>query len=186
MTQRAIDGNYIYFVTTLVKNRAWFFVRPDRANELGQVIKNACSIKNFDPYAYCILPNHVHLLVRKRPLNQAQRALEKARCEGEVRLASSQQRRLPNSPSQRGLSSPRVKRYTLSQLMQSIKGTYSWQTTDEQLWHPRFNFRIIDTEEHFYNTVNYIIHNYKKMNLLDLYGKAPFVFVDWQRIKNLL
>lgn len=65
MTQRAIDGDYIYFVTTLVKNREWFFVQPDRAEALGRIIAKACLLKRFDLLAYCVLLNHVHLLVRK-------------------------------------------------------------------------------------------------------------------------
>jgi REP element-mobilizing transposase RayT len=180
MTQRAIDGDYIYFVTTLVKNREWYFVNPERAWRLVQIIRNACVMKRFHFLAYCILPNHVHLLVRKTAVtvDQTQRALEKARCEmgSHSTLATVQS----------GLSSPRRREYTLSQLMQSIKGNYSWQTIDGGLWHPRFNFRIVETEERLNNTINYIVDNYKKMDLDDRFGKPPFVFIDHDRIVGLL
>lgn len=123
MTQRAIDGDYFYFVTTLVKNREWFFIQPDRADALGRVITKACKLKHFDLFAYCILPNHVHLLVRKRHLDRAQRALEKTRCvsKDSVRILNYVDPLIQLSatpPPQSGLSSPRTKKYTLSQLMQ--------------------------------------------------------------------
>lgn len=191
MTQRAIDGDYTYFVTANVQDRRWFFVMSEQAAVLGRTIQSCCKLKNFDLLAYCILPNHVHLLVRKTaPTNErAQRVLEKTRCGSGERVLYQNNVGRPilrsSTPSpQSGLASPRV-RYTLSQLMQSIKGTYSWETTDETIWHPRFNFRIVETEERFYNTVNYIIHNYTKMNLHERFGGSPFVFVDWMRIKEL-
>jgi len=66
MTQRAIDGSYIYFVTTNTTYRRWIFDPPGQAQKLGQMIRTVASERYFDLPAYCILPNHIHLLVRKR------------------------------------------------------------------------------------------------------------------------
>lgn len=63
-----IHDNDILFITTNVKNRRWYFVFPKRAERLGQAIQTCCQIKGFELLAYCILPDHVHLLVKKRPL----------------------------------------------------------------------------------------------------------------------
>lgn len=68
MTQRAIDGDYTYFVTANVQDQRWFFTTQERAATLGQTIQTCCRLKNFELLAYCILPNHVHLLVSKRML----------------------------------------------------------------------------------------------------------------------
>lgn len=86
MTQRAIDGEYIYFVTANVQDRRWYFVTDERAGKLGQAIQTCCRMKAFDLLQYCILPNHMHLLVRKIPetevvgQKQAQRRLGSLRC----------------------------------------------------------------------------------------------------------
>ncbi len=185
MTQRAIDGDYVYFVTTNVQDRRWFFVTPERAAVLGKTIQTCCRMKRFELLAYCILPNHVHLLVQKLSLGElysAQRTLGNARC------ASSEissvfflfpHRRLPSRRPAPG------KRYTLSDLMHSIKSTFSQHLHQGKFWQHRSNFRIIETDDRFYNTVNYIIYNYRKMNLPDFYGQSPFVFVDWGQIKKL-
>ncbi|MBI4092798.1 MAG: transposase [Candidatus Kerfeldbacteria bacterium] len=196
MTQRAIDGPFVYFVTANVQNRRWFFVTSGRAAELGQAIQTCCRMKNFDLLAYCILPNHVHLLVRKRDLGESnsaqctlgsssnlpQRTLERVRC-GRGRTA-----RLPQTiflfPYRR-LSSRRSpagkKRFTLSDLMRSIKGTFSRSLPKGKFWQHRSNFRIVETEAYLSNVVEYILHNYRKMNLDERYGKSPYIFLDWKQ-----
>lgn len=65
MTQRAIDGPYIYFVTTNTTFSRWFLHTPERATSLGKVIEVACAEKEFILFGYCILPNHIHLLIQK-------------------------------------------------------------------------------------------------------------------------
>ena len=78
MTQRAFDQEeFPYFVTFNVEGRNWVFDDMHRAERLHQTIKNACALKHFVLYAFCILPDHVHMLVRKFP----SRALEKTRSE---------------------------------------------------------------------------------------------------------
>lgn len=69
MTQRAIDGPYIYFVTTNTTNRESFFVTPERAIVLGNIIRTTSEEFQFLLFGYCILPDHVHLLVRKDGTN---------------------------------------------------------------------------------------------------------------------
>ncbi len=65
MTQRAIDGPYIYFVTTNATYRARIFDSADTAKILGAIITSACKEFQFILYGYCILPDHMHLLVEK-------------------------------------------------------------------------------------------------------------------------
>lgn len=69
--------------------------------------------------------------------------------------------------------------------MRSIKGTFSRTLPKGKFWQHRSNFRIVETHSRLANTVDYIIHNYKKEALEDRYGQPPFVYVDWERIKKL-
>lgn len=65
MTQRAINGLYVYFVTTNTTFSHHFFDNPRKAEMLGSLIKQLCLENNFILFCYCILPNHIHLLVRR-------------------------------------------------------------------------------------------------------------------------
>ena len=202
MTQRAIDGDYIYFVTANVQSGRWFFVSPERAERLGRAIQTCCAMKNFDLLAYCILPNHVHLLVRKPGMemlgqasiaNRLQRTLERVRCEGmgrpkKNRRQSTERKEVFLFPHRR-LSSrrsfPAGQGFTLGDLMKSIKGTFSRTLPKGKFWQHRSYFRIIDNEEYLSNVVEYIQGNYTKMNLDDRFGQPLFVFMDWGKIHIL-
>ena len=156
MTQRAIDGNFVYFVTTNTTYREIFFVDEQQAELLGQIIRNACRLKHFELLGYCILPDHVHLLVNN------------------------------NNTPQRGIRIPRCGWYTLSDLMHSIKRNFARQQPHSgRLWQPRFNFRIIDSEARLYRTIEYIRYNYRKNELPEIFGQAPWVYIDWQAIQRL-
>lgn len=202
MTQRAIDGDYLYFVTANVQNGRWYFVTAERAAKLGQAIRTCCRMKGFDLLQYCILPNHMHMLVRKLSkgevagTNNAQRKLESMRCgtrNEPARNASTDVVR-PSSetdanflfshrrlPSRRSLS----KRHTLSDLMHSIKSTFSQTLRSGKFWHHGSYFRIVDSHEYLNNLTGYIRGNYTKMNLPDWYGQSPFVFIDPEAFRRL-
>lgn len=194
MTQRAIDGDYIYFVTANVQDRRWFFVEPEKAENLGQAVQTSCRMKKFELLAYCILPNHFHLLVRKLSAeeiskgstsDQAQRTLESVRCRTEGALKEKSflfpHRRLSSRRSRQA-----VVTFTLGELMQSIKGSFSQTLLKGKFWQHRSNFRIIGDQEYLNNVLEYIQHNYLKMNLPDWYGQLPFVFLDMEKIANLV
>lgn len=139
MTQRAIDGPYIYFVTTNTTFGGWFFDSVERAIQLGSIIRAACKENQFVLYGYCILPDHIHLLVRKNGT------------------------------------------YTLSVLMKTIKGRFWRFVSGSRVWQPRFNFRIVNNDEYLANIADYIVYNYRKMDLDETFGNPPYVFVDWKQ-----
>lgn len=178
MTQRALDGPYIYFVTTNVKSRRRFFVSADRATRLAKIIVTACQMKHFWLLGYCILPNHFHLLVYNQ--NLGVRALERAR-HGEEDVKTQPQS--TDSYPWRGLSSPRT--FTLGDLMQSIKGNFSWQFSTGQFWQTRFIFKIVNDKRYLENVIDYARFNYRKMNLPESFGQAPFVSIDQQAIDHI-
>jgi REP element-mobilizing transposase RayT len=212
--QEQVGGDNIYFVTTNVQNRRWFFVTSERASILGQAIKTCCTLKQFDLLAYCILPDHVHLLVKKQDVvlkqrerdtvtsqhmlgsmccekNESenspvtsQRKLGSLRCDEKKDLMVTQaflfsHRRLP---SRRSVDKPK----TVSELMHSIKSTYSQYLRPGKFWQHRFNFRIVGTERYFNHVVDYTRYNYRKMKLNENYGRAPFVFVDWEVVRRIV
>lgn len=140
MTQRAIDGPYIYFVTTNTAYRLWVFDNPQKALWLGRIIQHACTERQFVLLGYCILPDHLHLLVYKQG------------------------------------------KYSLSQLMKTIKGRF-WRVVSggagQRIWQPRFNFRIIQDDQRLMRTVDYVRYNFRKTDLPNEYATRPYVYLDW-------
>lgn len=153
MTQRAIDGPYVYFVTTNTTYRRSFFTSIKRVQLLGRIIANACRMKHFTLLGYAILPDHVHLLVRNDNFDQLRKG---------------------------------KRRFSLSDLMHSIKRNYSRQLNEGYLWQPRFNFRIIEDERRFTNTLEYMQFNFQKHNHSARFGLKPFVVVDRETINSVL
>lgn len=74
---------------------------------------------------------------------------------------------------------------TLSALMNTVKGRFSKLMSPGRFWQPRFNFRIIDNDDRFIHTVEYIQYNYRKMELSDTFGNWPWVWIDWQDIQRM-
>ena len=174
MTQRAIDRDY-YFVTTVVHQRQWFFVTPGRAEKLGEAIKMCCRMKHFDLLAYCILPNHIHLLVCK---TEGPHTLES------VQGAETGDVQAPFLFPDRRLSSRWSQEYehTVSDLMQSIKGTFSRTLQKGKFWHRKSYSRIMTSQQYLQTVLRYIENNYEKMKLPETYSKPPFVFIDYSKI----
>jgi len=181
MVQRVIDGDFIYFVTFNVHQQRWFFVDNKRAEVFGQVIQTCCQMKGFVLFAYCILPNHVHVLLKKQDTEKSERTLGSMRFEKNIEVAPESylfaHRRLP---SRRSVNAPP----TLSDLMHSIKSTYSQHLRKGKFWHRRSFVRLVDNQEYFNHLINYIRLNYQKMSLGDHYGQPPFVFINWEEIQD--
>lgn len=143
MTQRAIDGPYVYHVTTNVSFGERYFDSPEKAKQLGRFIRNVSRECDFTLFGYGILLNHVHVLIKKS---------------GKV---------------------------TLSKFMKLLKGRFSRTVSMGRFWKPRFNFRIIEDEHQLENVVSYIQSNYRKHSLPEEYSKSPFLFIDFDELRNL-
>ena len=83
-------------------------------------------------------------------------------------------------PRRRSLSEPQI--FTLSELMHSIKSTFSHVLDQGKFWQHRSNFRLVTNQEDFYNKINYMQYNYRKMELAEKYGKSPWANIDWKSI----
>jgi len=53
----------IYFVTICCNNGEGLFVNPQFTNEMLQELSKCCKLQVFTNYAYCFMPDHVHLLL---------------------------------------------------------------------------------------------------------------------------
>ncbi|MFH1366385.1 MAG: hypothetical protein ABIH38_00145 [Patescibacteria group bacterium] len=250
MTQRRIYQNeFPYFITTNIRERFWFFDNKEYTLLFYKIVIKACKKKDFILYAFGILADHVHLLVKKRDIagrdtravnsllnttripacfalrskagrsapalkgkdgcalekarcveDRVEHTLEKVRCESREEygfssgtqcgpslisqrgLSHISQRGLSHIP-QRGLSSPRG--YTISDLMQSIKGNFSRQIHIGELWQSRYNFRIIGNKRRLYNTVQYIKYNYQKHGLPENYSRYPYLYLNYKLVHDL-
>lgn len=188
MTQRRIyQDNFPYLITSCVYNGIWFFEKRKHTKLLYPIIIKACQLKSFDFYAFCILPNHLHLLVKQKTSATTEGCA--VDCWGYPNPTA--QASLPHSTAQASLPAPAETNYNISNLMHSVKSYFAKEIRDRygvdyKIWQTRFNFRIIDTSLRFENTVNYIQYNYKKINLSNKYSEHPFLYMDWKRIRQML
>lgn len=180
MRQPTTEEGQIYFITTVTHERRRSFVRVEQAKTIGGIIINACRMKEFVLFAYCIMPDHVHLLVQK---NSFSGALEKAPLRKRIDFVKEHD---INNHLKGGLSSPGRRIFTLSDLMQSIKGNFSWSMDGGTFWQERYDARIVSTAERLSNTMEYIINNHRKYNLPDAFGRHPFVYHDLRKIRALM
>lgn len=65
MTQRRKYQNYHpYLITTNILKRSPLFENIDYADVLSKIIFEVCGELNCKVFAYCIMPDHVHLLLQ--------------------------------------------------------------------------------------------------------------------------
>jgi putative transposase len=60
-------GNYAYFLTMVTRQRRPFFSDPAVVSRTAAALEKAALKHFFDVYAYCFMPDHLHLLVSGRP-----------------------------------------------------------------------------------------------------------------------
>lgn len=159
----------IFFVTSVTYRRRRFFVRPDRAVHLGAVIHFACRLKGFRVILYAILPDHFHLLVQRLPVSTAPRRLESrrgGRPDSESETLSTRRRR----------SSRRRSLYTIGQLVQSIKGNYSYQLPRGTFWKKSYHGRSIYSDLYYRRILRYVRFNAVKHGLPAAHQQPPFIW----------
>jgi REP element-mobilizing transposase RayT len=198
MTQRSIyQTDHPYHLTTVTSDRRPVFEDVRLTRQLSEIIQEACVMHGFDLIVHAILPDHIHMLVDQCGLLMPHRGLATAGRDPAsiINICSGKNPRCGGGNNiinpQRVFSKARCtteSTYTVSNLMQSIKGTFSRYVHQGRLWQPRFNFRIVNTESRPHNTFWYIYRNYQKHGLSDQYGQAPFVFIapKYAGVKNAL
>ncbi len=168
MTQRRINQNrFPYFVTTNTINGEWWFEDDTYAQLLSEEIFVSAKIKGFNVLSYQIMPNHLHILVYQN----GNRTLEKVRF-GQVDNVFLLDERTLSS-----VRSTKNEEYTISDLMQSIKGNFSRKVHMGNIWQRRFYAEVIDSGQHFQGVINYIKSNPIKDDLPRKYHKMPYQFI---------
>jgi len=187
MTQRLIYQVVCpYFITINTFSRRHLFSQRKFTLLLYGIIIEACRLKEFDLYAFCILSDHVHLLVKKQTdatrdgcvvwrgaTSSAVRAFE---------IGASNLTTQASVPAGWTIK-------TISSLLHCIKSYYVKEMRQKcginfKLWQSRYNFRIIDSDKRFINTLNYIGENYKKKGLSEKYSRYPFQFINKKLIDD--
>lgn len=179
-------------------NRNPLFSDVHLAIRLAGILHGSCILKDFSLLAHAILPDHVHFLVWK----DFERGLENPRSKMGVGSPAHRERSISFES---GLSSPRAKRMvtdaiesrvyfrsvlsrarrershqvnsTISQLVQSIKGTFSRSVHQGRIWQPRFYSTIVAHPTQYHHVLRYIVFNHQKHLAPKKFEKPPYVFV---------
>lgn len=163
--RRIVEFSTVYLVTTVTKNRQQLFGDVQLAKRLGTMVRLACRMKGFVLIGFCILPDHVHLLM------MCQRALSRARWN----LNRDRDQNL-SSPSTKGALSRAPE--AVGDLMRSIKGTFSRTMLRGHVWQRRYHLRQVPDSEALFNVVNYIQYNFQKHHLVEPFGQEPYTWLN--------
>jgi len=183
MTQRRIIQNeYPYLLTTNVRGGELFFKDAGHAKALAKVIRTTCELKHFALLAYCIVPEHVHIIVA--PLNNIEvTAGRAARARGAGKIST--------RPERPAVAAGIINiKFTVSDLMHGIKSYFihalrTGRTNIAFAWQPRFNSRVLNSEDYLRTAIEYVLYNPKKVGLPVRYCKQPYMFVDNEQVNSL-
>jgi len=180
MTQRRIyQDEYPYFVTFRTREGYPLFERTKYVELLSKEILVSAQIKRFDVLSYQIMLDHVHILTCKR-------TLEKVHLGDDFDCVDIPFER--TTAAERTLSSVRSDeegKYTISDLIQSVKGNFSRKVNMGNIWQRRFYARIVDNRKYLEMVVHYIKQNPIKAELPPRYCKFPYQYIDWESINML-
>ncbi|RJO59005.1 hypothetical protein C4546_04210 [Candidatus Parcubacteria bacterium] len=200
MTQRRIhQGEFPYFITTNIKGDKAFFIHDKYADLLSKIIIGTSMKKGFLLIAYCIMPDHVHLIVwqdlRSLKTNPARAAtklsninLSRAQAAvpaigkillhpgaGRAARAGFQKSRLDN------LINSKV--FTISDLMHGIKSYFVRQLRviykiDNFSWQARFHAKILNSDESVKMAIKYVQNNPLATDLNEKFSRAPYQYLN--------
>lgn len=177
LTQRQIhQTEYPYHITTVTADRAPVFENSQFALIVHETIRTSCVLKGFDLIAHAINPDHIHLMVWKYKKSTNDGLITRVR---EPALGQNTIESTCRIFTQRAFSKARGDRTSadISHLMQSIKGTFSRFIHQGRLWQPRFFSRIVQSEDQFNSTLQYIALNHRKHQLPEQYSVSPYVYI---------
>lgn len=168
MSQRRFEGiDLPVFITTNIAGGEKLFTNRAITANLRACILTAAKLKGWDIACFQIMPDHVHLLVAPHAV-------------GKYSLPAAQN----PIPPQSGFSKPR-KQFSVSNFVQSFKGSFSRQIHKGRLWQPGFYLKHITDDEQLHSTIAYIIGNPEKDGIPDFFTRDPYVFIDLEVIDNI-
>ena len=191
MTQRIIYQNdYPYFVTTKT-----FYDRNIFNHKIYAIIlhKNIVfRVKKYEVtlFAFCILPNHCHLLLgleRGELISKLMMQI-KSNTAYDIHLWSQ------GKPCSVGVDGYRSqgKPCSVGEEYRPTTHTEHRLRCDQidqikrgPIWQPRYNFRIINTETRLINTLEYMRKNHVKHGYGKEFSRAPFLYRNLGNIERL-
>lgn len=179
MTQRRIYQNeFPYFITFLTKDKFKLFKDIKKAKLMMNIIVKTTQLKQYDIFAYQIMPDHIHLLVGQNNIfsNHIARPSEGA---------------LYFKKGSAGRDACARGGYNISQLIHTIKLFYCDQIRDKYdinypVFQPRFYTRITNTRSYLCMVIKYIQHNLIKEESSGEYHCPPYQYFNKIEIEGLL
>jgi len=153
------------------------------AELLSEIMFNAGRLKQYDIVAFQIMPDHVHALVYS-----CDRTLERVRSRWTDWSPHPTERTFSNvrSDHQNTMRSGEIKtQFTISDLMQSIKGNFSRKIHIGNILQKRFYVRVVNNRRYLHAVIAYIKHNPTKAELPIRYFILPYRFINQKMIKEL-
>ncbi|PIY97152.1 MAG: hypothetical protein COY66_00910 [Candidatus Kerfeldbacteria bacterium CG_4_10_14_0_8_um_filter_42_10] len=146
---------------------------------------NAGKLKGCDILSFQIMPEHVHLMAWKiypDHIDNVDRTLENVRSVLKTNVNSS-----PKSTLSRVRTITRIRSdsFNISNLLQSIKGNFSREIHQGNIWQKRFYTRIINNQKYLQTIIEYIKQNPVKSELPEKYHKMPYQYFSWPAIRKL-
>ena len=189
MTQRRIyQEEYPYFVTFRTKQGYSLFEDAEMAVLLVDIMFNAGTLKQYDILAYQIMPEHVHVLVYQKNvdnIHRAQASLPALLClDGRAPTPACL---LSQTAGREGCAR---RNFNISQLVHAIKSYFCDAIRDHYnikypVFQKRFYTRIITTRKYLRTVIQYIKYNPIKAELPHKYYHPPYQYFDWNKISKL-
>ncbi len=168
--KRIYEDGFVYFVTSKTKDSFPFFQEEIFCDLWIEELKLCKELKKFELYAFCLLPNHFHLLLKpndKNNISEIMRSLKTNFSRNINRVISREKIHLPRKARSRDLAFV-VHEQCLQKLQIQFHKKYENSFPfSEFKWQSSFHDHIIRNEKDLENHFNYTTYNFQKHGLPD-------------------
>ncbi len=175
--KRIYEEGFVYFVTSKTKDGFPFFQIDPKIN-LGQVfcelwieeLKLCKELKKFELYAFCLLYDHFHLLLKptkENNISEIMRSLKTNFSRNINRIVSSQKILLPRKARSRDRAFVAHEQWLQKQQIQFHKKHQNSFPFLRFQWQKSFHDHVIRNDQDLENHYNYTTHNFQKHKLLE-------------------
>ena len=169
--KRYIDSSFIYFITSSTFNRHPYFKHPLLCDLFIKELKLCKQLKKFELYVFCILPNHIHLLINpndKFDISKIMKSLKENFSRDVNKLLN------PNHSFNAGDTS--TCRLPINRFINQNKKHHF--TLPKFKWQKSFHDHIMRNEKDFYYHYRYTDYNYRKHELPENYQYTSLNYPD--------
>lgn len=195
MHQTRLEGNFVYFVTTVVQDRIKFFEEPLFCELFIDNLRLCKDLKKFKLYGFVVLSNHVHLIISpndKYNISKVMQSLKKSFSRdfnnfwsitnvGEIH--ESRLRDIKSRLDKKQFSFNQRKYYNIPNYEKYLRHLDKFAGFPKFSWQKSFYDRIIRNESDFNARMNYIWFNAIKHNLKDA---ENYLFSSYNHYPDLI